>query len=70
MRRTVNLPDAIDRLVELASEEGESYSATVTRLLEDAIERDEDTVPDWIGSADGPDDLGRRAEEYLREPAE
>jgi hypothetical protein len=69
VRRTVNLPDAVDEQVREAAEEGESYSAAVTRLLQLGVEAAGRTrQPRWIGSGDGPRDLGRRAEEYLREP--
>jgi len=33
-RRTVSLPDAVDRLVREAAAEGETVSSTVARLIE------------------------------------
>jgi hypothetical protein len=70
VRRTVSLPDAVDERIRLAAEEGESYSAAVTRLVEEGLRAEEGRGhrPAWIGSGDGPTDLGRRAEEYLRHP--
>jgi hypothetical protein len=69
VRRTVNLPDAMDEQVRAAAEQGESYSAAVTRLLAAGMKAGGTTrAPAWIGSGDGPQDLGRRAEEYLRNP--
>lgn len=68
-RRTVHLPDAVDEQVREAAEEGESYSAAVTRLLElGFVASGSKDVPVWVGSGTGPQDLGRRAEHYLREP--
>jgi hypothetical protein len=69
VRRTVNLPDAIDEQVREAAEEGESYSAAVARLLELGVKATGGRRrPAWVGSGEGPTDLGRRAEEYLRKP--
>lgn len=69
VRRTVNLPDAIDARVREVAEEGESYSAAVARLLDTGIASMEGPArPRWIGSGEGPTDLGRQAEVYLRDP--
>lgn len=69
VRRTVNLPDAVDARVREAAEEKESYSAAVTRLLELALASAGSTrPPPWIAAGEGPSDLGRRAEQYLRDP--
>jgi hypothetical protein len=69
VRRTVSLPEALDARVRAAAEEGESYSAAVSRLLDAGLAVTEGaTRPAWIGSGEGPGDLGRRAEEYLRDP--
>ena len=71
VRRTVNLPDAIDQQVREAAEEGESYSAAIARLVELGVKASgRKKPPAWVGSGEGPPDLGRRAEEYLREPVE
>lgn len=68
-RRTINLPESVDALIRDLAEPEESFSAAVVRLVE-AGARAAGTarVPSWIGSGEGPGDLGRRAEEYLREP--
>lgn len=67
-RRTIHIPEGTETLVRELALEGESFSATVTRLIEagaKALERGR--VPGYVGSGEGPDDLGRRAETYLRE---
>lgn len=69
VRRTVSLPESVDERVRKAAEEEESFSAAVARLLEAGLRATQGRHrPDWVGSGDGPDDLGRRAEEYLRRP--
>ena len=70
VRRTVSLPTSVDERVRDAVAEDESFSAAVARLLEAGLEATQgEHRPAWIGSGDGPDDLGRRAEQYLRRPA-
>ena len=70
-RRTVNLPDAVEVRARELAREGESFSATVARLIEDGARAVEGPRrPTYVGSGDGPDDLGVRAEEYLRELVE
>lgn len=67
-RRTIHIPDGTEALVRDLALEGESFSATVTRLIETgatALERGR--VPSYVASGDGPDDLGRKAEAYLQE---
>ena len=67
-RRTIYLPDDIEMLVHLNREPGESFSATVARLIVDASPRlddDDDSAFEWIGSFDGPGDLSINAEKYL-----
>lgn len=71
VRRTVNLADAIDEQVREATEVGESYSAAVARLLELGIKATgRRPRPAWVGAGEGPPDMGRRAEDYLREPVD
>jgi hypothetical protein len=65
----VDLPDALERRVCSLQREGESFSAVVARLLEHGV-RAAERKPRYIGAGDGPTDLGRRAEEYLRELVE
>jgi hypothetical protein len=68
-RRTVNLPDSVEALARDAAESGESFSATVSRLIERGVLASRGpSAPRYVGSGDGPDDLGRAAERYLREP--
>jgi hypothetical protein len=67
-RRTIHIPEGTEALVRELALDGESFSATVTRLIEagaKALKRGR--VPSYIASGDGPDDLGRKAESYLRE---
>jgi hypothetical protein len=65
-RRTIYLPDSIERLVREHALEGESFSSAIVRLIElGARSGDEEDWPDWIGSFEGPGDLGINAEKYL-----
>lgn len=65
-RRTIYLPDSIDDLVREHAREGESFSATIVRLIESgALGGDEEDWPEYIGSFEGPGDLGINAEKYL-----
>lgn len=69
VRRTVSLPDAVDKKVRDVAGDDESFSAAVARLLEAGLRATGGQHrPDWVGSGEGPNDLGRRAEEYLRQP--
>lgn len=67
-RRTIYLPESVEALARENAREGESFSATVARLIEaGARTAGTDDLPDWIGSGEGPEDLGLNAEQYLRE---
>jgi hypothetical protein len=68
VRRTITLPEPVDSLVRLHARDGESFSAAVARFVQAGIEAEggKDRYA-WIGSFDGPPDLGERVEEYLRE---
>jgi hypothetical protein len=68
VRRTIYLPESVDKLVRERALEGESFSAAVARLVQQgaAAERG-GKLPRYVGSGKGPTDLGRRAEQYLRE---
>jgi hypothetical protein len=67
-RRTIHIPDGTDALVRELANEGESFSATVTRLIEGGAKALEGgRVPGYVASGEGPEDLGRKAEAYLRE---
>ena len=67
-RRTIHLPDSVDELVQEMADEGESYSATVARLVRAGARslRGKRRVS-YVGTGDGPPDLGRLAEAYLRD---
>lgn len=65
-RRTIYLPDSIEGLVREHAREGESFSATIVRLIElGALSGDEEDWPEWIGSIEGPGDWGINLEKYL-----
>jgi hypothetical protein len=67
-RRTVNLPESIDALAREQAKDGESFSATVARLIEAGARATRGRrPPSYVGSGEGPDDLARLAERYLRE---
>lgn len=67
-RRTIHIRDATEALVRELALEGESFSATVTRLIETGAKTlKRGPVPSYVASGDGPDDLGRKAETYLRD---
>ena len=71
VRKTITLPESTVELVHHAAREGESFSATVTRLLEEGARvRSEGRVLSYVGAGEGPPDLSIRAEEYLRELVE
>jgi hypothetical protein len=70
-RRTVNLPESVEALAREAAEPGESFSATVSRLIEEGVRVTRGRRgPSYVGSGEGPEDLGINAEKYLRELAE
>jgi hypothetical protein len=67
-RRTIHIPEGTEALVRELALEGESFSATVTRLIDAGAKTlKRGRVPSYVASGDGPDDLGRKAETYLRE---
>lgn len=68
VRKTITLPETTVELVREIARDGESFSATVTRLIEEGARLlSESRVPSYVGSGDGPPDLSLRAEDYLRE---
>lgn len=70
-RRTVYLPDSIEKLARECSGIGESFSATVARLIEEGANSAQGRrQPRYVASGEGPYDLGRLAERYLREPVD
>jgi hypothetical protein len=70
-RRTIYLPKDIEALALANARDGESFSATVARLIEAAAlageAGGERKYPDYVGSGEGPDDLGLNSEKYLKE---
>ena len=70
-RRTINLSDSVDALVRRSADEDESFSAAVARLIgAGARATDGRARPSYVAAGDGPEDLGRLAERYLREPVD
>jgi hypothetical protein len=68
-RRTVNVPDSVETLAREAAERGESFSATVSRLIVQGAESASGPKPPrYVGAGEGPSDLGRAAERYLSQP--
>jgi hypothetical protein len=70
VRKTITLPESTVELVRGAARVGESFSATVVRLLDEQARSTEARMPSYVGSGEGPPDLSIRAEEYLRELVE
>ena len=66
VRRTISVPEAIDRVIRDRAAQDGSYSAAVAQLVEAGRRRLGRTRPSYIGSGDGPSDLGIAAERYLR----
>lgn len=70
-RRTIYLPASVEALARENAREGESFSATVARLIESGARAGGDAkLPSYIGSGEGPEDLAVNDEKYLRETAE
>ncbi|HEX9711724.1 MAG TPA: hypothetical protein VGB52_04110 [Actinomycetota bacterium] len=68
-RRTLSIPDSIEELVRARALPGESFSAAATRLIiAGARASGRRTRPRYVASGEGPRDLGRMAERYLRDP--
>jgi hypothetical protein len=66
-RRTLSLPDSVETLVRENAHDGESFSAAAARLIQQGASGPK-KAPRYVASGDGPRDLGRMAERYLREP--
>ncbi len=68
-RKTLNLPDSVEALVREKAQAGESFSAAAARLIQEgARSTGRRKAPRYVASGQGPRDLGRLAEQYLREP--
>ncbi len=67
-RRTVSLPQSVEDVARAAARDGESFSATVARLIERGARAEQGVRrPRYVASGDGPEDLGEVAERYLAE---
>lgn len=66
-RKTIYLPGDVEEVVREHALEGESFSATIVRLVELGAREDEHHVPlGYIGAGNsGLPDLGINAEKYL-----
>jgi hypothetical protein len=70
-RRTISLPQSIEDLALESAHEGESFSATVARLIEQGARAEHGARrPRYVASGEGPEDLGVAAERYLHELVE
>jgi hypothetical protein len=70
-RRTISLPQSIEDLARESAREGESFSATIARLIEQGARAERGARrPRYVASGEGPEDLGEAAERYLRELVE
>jgi hypothetical protein len=67
-RRTIYLPPAVEGLARANARDGESFSATVARLIEQGAGGGNELRPaSYTAIGEGPGDLGINAEKYLRE---
>jgi hypothetical protein len=67
-RRTISLPQSIEELARGSAREGESFSATIARLIEQGARAENGPrAPRYVAAGDGPEDLSRAAERYLSE---
>lgn len=69
-RRTIYLPDSVEKLARERAQKGESFSATVARLIEAGAHAAGRVDLPWIGAGEGPEDLGINHEKYLRDSVE
>lgn len=69
VRRTLSMSESIEELARESARDGESFSATVARLIEQGARSESGArAPRYVAAGDGPADLGEAAEHYLREP--
>jgi hypothetical protein len=67
VRKTITLPESAVETVNQLAADGESFSATVVRLIEEgARSMGQQRIPSYVGSGEGPPDLSLRVDEYLR----
>lgn len=66
-RRTISLPQSVEDLARESALEGESFSATVARLIERGARVEGQVArPRYVAAGEAESDLGREAERYLR----
>lgn len=66
VRRTISMTGSTEALIKRSAEEGESFSATVARLVEAGAQADGGKItPGYVASGEGPGDLGINNELYL-----
>lgn len=70
VRKTITLPESTVTYVLDEARDGESFSAAVTRLLDERSRAVGARMPSYVGAGEGPPDLSIRAEEYLSEIVE
>ena len=61
------VPQGVWNVIAGQVEDGESFSAAAARLIQQGASGPK-KAPRYVASGDGPPDLGRLAERYLREP--
>lgn len=67
-RRTLSIRPSVEALVERHRKDGESFSAATARLIIAGAEAvSGKSRPRYVASGAGPKELGRKAEQYLRE---
>lgn len=69
VRKTITMPERTVELVRDTARDGESFSATIVRLVEEGARTTQRRRPRYVGAAEGPGDLSHRVEEILRELA-
>jgi hypothetical protein len=70
-RITISLPPSVEALARELARGGESFSATVARLIETGAKAEGGARrPRYVASGEGPADLGEAAERYLSDLVE
>jgi hypothetical protein len=73
MRRTIYVPEGMDKRIHEAMEPGETYSAALLRLVDAGLAVDMLPEPSYFNSMEGddlPEDLGLNYEKYMFMPPE
>lgn len=67
-RRTLNLPESVETILEKHRQVGESVSATAVRLIRAGADATSGKrKPRYVAAGEGPIDLGIMAEKYLQD---